>query len=83
VFRPSVQLYLISWIPIDHAQELGGLTVPVLVVQGTTLVCLLLSRGGVIDRVEGGILLVALVMFIAYTVHIARRDVGLVLLLRQ
>jgi cation:H+ antiporter len=41
-----------------------------------SLVCLLVSRGGVIDRVEGGILLVALVVFIAYTVHIARRDVG-------
>ena len=40
-----------------------------------SLVCLLVSRGGIIDRVEGGILLVTLVIFIAYTVHIARRDV--------
>ena len=36
VFRPSVQPYMISWLPIDPAQELGRLTVPVLVVQGTT-----------------------------------------------
>ena len=41
-----------------------------------TLICLLVSRGGVIDRVEGGILVVTLVLFIAYTVHVARRDVG-------
>jgi cation:H+ antiporter len=41
-----------------------------------TLICLLVSRGGVIDRVEGGFLLVTLVLFVAYTVHIARRDVG-------
>jgi fermentation-respiration switch protein FrsA (DUF1100 family) len=36
LFRPSVQPYLISWLPIDPAQEVGRLTVPVLVVQGTT-----------------------------------------------
>jgi uncharacterized protein len=36
VFRPSVQPYMISWLPIDPAQEIGRLTVPVLVVQGTT-----------------------------------------------
>jgi alpha-beta hydrolase superfamily lysophospholipase len=36
VFRPSVQPYMISWLPIDPAQEVGRLTVPVLVVQGTT-----------------------------------------------
>jgi uncharacterized protein len=36
VFRPSVQPYMISWLPIDPAQEFGRLTVPVLVVQGTT-----------------------------------------------
>jgi pimeloyl-ACP methyl ester carboxylesterase len=36
VFRPSVQPYMISWLPIDPAQELGRLTVPILVVQGTT-----------------------------------------------
>ena len=41
-----------------------------------SLVCLVVSRGGVIDRLEGGVLLVALVMFIAYTVHVARRSVG-------
>ena len=36
VFRPSVQPYMISWLPIDPAQEIGRLTMPVLVVQGTT-----------------------------------------------
>jgi cation:H+ antiporter len=41
-----------------------------------SLVCLLVARGGVIDRVEGGVLLVTLVLFIVYTVHIARRGVG-------
>jgi cation:H+ antiporter len=41
-----------------------------------SLVCLLVARGGVIDRVEGGVLLTTLVLFIAYTVHVARRDVG-------
>ena len=36
LFRPSVQPYMISWLPLDPAQEVGRLTVPVLVVQGTT-----------------------------------------------
>jgi pimeloyl-ACP methyl ester carboxylesterase len=36
IFRPSVQPYMISWLPIDPAQEVGRLTIPVLVVQGTT-----------------------------------------------
>jgi uncharacterized protein len=36
VFRPSVQPYMISWLPIDPAREVGRLTVPVLIVQGTT-----------------------------------------------
>lgn len=36
IFRPSVQPYMISWLPIDPAREVGRLTVPVLVVQGTT-----------------------------------------------
>jgi alpha-beta hydrolase superfamily lysophospholipase len=36
VFRPSVQPYLISWLPIDPAAELARLTIPVLVAQGTT-----------------------------------------------
>jgi cation:H+ antiporter len=42
-----------------------------------SLVCLVVARGGLIDRVEGGVLLVALVLFIAYTVRVARRDVGI------
>lgn len=36
VFRPSVQPYMISWMSIDPARELSRLTIPVLVVQGTT-----------------------------------------------
>jgi alpha-beta hydrolase superfamily lysophospholipase len=36
VFRPSVQPYMISWLPIDPAAEAAKLTVPLLVVQGTT-----------------------------------------------
>jgi alpha-beta hydrolase superfamily lysophospholipase len=36
LFRPSVQPYMISWLPIDPSQEVGRLTVPVLVAQGTT-----------------------------------------------
>ena len=36
LFRPSVQPYLMSWLPLDPAKELARLVVPVLVVQGTT-----------------------------------------------
>ena len=36
VFRPSVQPYLMSWLPLDPAVALSRVTVPVLVVQGTT-----------------------------------------------
>jgi cation:H+ antiporter len=43
---------------------------------GASFLCLLLARGGEIDRLEGGFFLVALVLFIAYTVHVARSDVG-------
>jgi cation:H+ antiporter len=41
-----------------------------------SLICVVVTRGGLIDRVEGGVLLVALVLFVAYTVRVARRDVG-------
>ena len=37
-----------------------------------SIVTMLVARGGAIDRAEGGVLLVALVMFIAYTVRLAR-----------
>jgi alpha-beta hydrolase superfamily lysophospholipase len=36
VFRPSVQPYLLSWLPLDPAVELGRLRMPVLIVHGTT-----------------------------------------------
>ncbi|HET9426465.1 MAG TPA: calcium/sodium antiporter [Gemmatimonadaceae bacterium] len=40
-----------------------------------SFMCLLVARDGRIDRVEGGFFLVAMVMFIAYTVRVARKDV--------
>ena len=36
LFRPSVLPYLISWFKYDPAEEIGKLTVPVLIIQGTT-----------------------------------------------
>lgn len=36
LYRPSVQPYLISWFRHDPAARLAGLTIPVLLVQGTT-----------------------------------------------
>lgn len=36
LFRPSVQPYLISWFRIDPIAELRRLSIPVLIVQGTT-----------------------------------------------
>jgi pimeloyl-ACP methyl ester carboxylesterase len=36
LFRPSVQPYLISWLKYKPAKEIAGLSVPILVVQGTT-----------------------------------------------
>ena len=36
LLRPSVQPYLISWLKCDPAKEIAGLSVPILVVQGTT-----------------------------------------------
>jgi cation:H+ antiporter len=39
-------------------------------------VCLLLARDGMLDRLEGGFFLVSLGLFVAYTVRIARREMG-------
>jgi uncharacterized protein len=36
LFRPSVQPYLISWLRYDPAKEIAKLSIPVLIVQGTT-----------------------------------------------
>jgi uncharacterized protein len=36
LFRPSVQPYLLSWLPLDPALELRKLQKPVLIVQGST-----------------------------------------------
>src|SRR5688500_201701 len=41
-----------------------------------SFLCLLLARDGLLDRMEGVFFLVAIVLFIAYTVHMARTDVG-------
>src|SRR5688572_15398162 len=41
-----------------------------------SIVTMLIARDGAIDRAEGGVLLVALVMFIVYTVRLARRDLS-------
>lgn len=36
IYRPSVQPYLISWFRYDPAKSIAALTVPILIVQGTT-----------------------------------------------
>jgi pimeloyl-ACP methyl ester carboxylesterase len=36
LYRPSVQPYLISWFKYDPAKEIAALTMPVLIIQGTT-----------------------------------------------
>lgn len=36
LFRPSVQPYLISWMKYNPCEEIGKLTIPVLIIQGTT-----------------------------------------------
>jgi pimeloyl-ACP methyl ester carboxylesterase len=36
MFRPSVQPYMISWFRYDPAKEIGKLSVPILIAQGTT-----------------------------------------------
>ncbi|MBV9276943.1 MAG: alpha/beta hydrolase, partial [Candidatus Eremiobacteraeota bacterium] len=36
LFRPSVQPYLMSWFRFDPAVEIAKLSVPILIVQGTT-----------------------------------------------
>jgi len=41
-----------------------------------SILCLLFARDGKIDRLEGGFFLIALIFFVAYTVHVARRSVG-------
>jgi cation:H+ antiporter len=42
----------------------------------TSVVCLLLARDGVLDRIEGGFFLISLALFVAYNVHLARSAVG-------
>jgi cation:H+ antiporter len=40
-----------------------------------SLGCVVVARDGVIDRLDGGVALVALMMFVSYTVRIAKREV--------
>lgn len=42
----------------------------------SSILCLLLARNGMIERAEGGFFVLSLALFIAYTVHVARRDVS-------
>ena len=41
-----------------------------------SFLCLLLARDGRVDQLEGGFFLVSLLLFIVYTVHLARTDLG-------
>lgn len=36
LYRPSVQPYLISWFPLDPAEDIAKLRIPVMIAQGTT-----------------------------------------------
>ncbi len=36
LFRPSIQPYMISWLKYDPAKEIKKLTIPILIIQGTT-----------------------------------------------
>lgn len=36
IFRESIQPYMMSWLPLDPAAELARITVPILVIRGTT-----------------------------------------------
>jgi cation:H+ antiporter len=40
-----------------------------------SLGCVIAARDGIIDRLEGGVALIALVLFLSYTVRIAKREV--------
>jgi cation:H+ antiporter len=42
----------------------------------TSFICLLLSRDGVLDRLEGGFFVASLMLFVVYNVYLARREVG-------
>jgi len=46
LFRPSVQPYLISWFRYDPVHEISQLTVPILIIQGTTDIQVGISDAG-------------------------------------
>lgn len=52
VFRPSVQPYLISWFRHDPAEQLALLSIPVLLVQGTTDVQVEVSEAEVLKSAK-------------------------------
>lgn len=59
--------------PLDVAWSSVRLEWPVMMLASWTL--LLLARDGDLDRLEGGYFLVSIVVFVAWTVRMARRDV--------
>lgn len=59
LFRPSVQPYLVSWFRYDPTIEIGRLTVPVLVIQGTTDIQVTTTDAGLLaDASRDAVLLV-------------------------
>ncbi len=54
IFRPSVQPYLMSWLPLDPAVALSRIKVPVLVVQGTTDIQIGVSEARVLAAARPG-----------------------------
>jgi hypothetical protein len=54
IFRPSVQPYLISWFKYRPAEEIGRLTTPTLIVQGTTDIQVPVVEAGALGRARPG-----------------------------
>lgn len=52
LFRPSVQPYLISWLRYDPAAEIARLTIPALVVQGSTDIQVGVSEAETLGRAQ-------------------------------
>ncbi len=52
LYRPSVQPYLISWIKFDPSVEIKKLTIPVLIVQGTTDIQVSIEDSGLLKAAK-------------------------------
>lgn len=52
LYRPSVQPYLISWIKYDPSVEIKKLTIPVLIVQGTTDIQVSIEDAGFLKKAK-------------------------------